>query len=313
MTKAPIQQIRLKNFQGHADSTLEFHPGVNVITGQSDAGKSSVVRAIFWAWANRPAGGGDLFRHNKATGRKIEVSVFLGLDDGQVTRFKQGAENGYVVSGKKLVAIRKDVPNEVVASLRLGEHNIQTQHQPYFLLADSPADVARKLNEVCGLDIIDRCLSNANTCIGQNRQQITECEGQIRGIEDNLLEYGDLNEREEWVGAVEEQTAKLEELDARVTELTTTIDGLEQTQAAIDDLTGFLEVESYLEPLRERIVELDGLDTQIENLTALIEQGARQDKEVHRMDAELGELESKLHGLLKDCGVCPLCGQETVR
>ena len=49
-----IKSIHVVGFQSHADSTIEFDPGVNVLIGQSDSGKTAVVRALDWALNNRP-------------------------------------------------------------------------------------------------------------------------------------------------------------------------------------------------------------------------------------------------------------------
>ena len=51
-----MKSIKLKNYQGHKDSSLELHPGVNIITGTSDKGKSSIMRSIEWVRTNRPLG-----------------------------------------------------------------------------------------------------------------------------------------------------------------------------------------------------------------------------------------------------------------
>ena len=41
-----IESLRIKNIGGIRESELHFTQGLNVITGESGAGKSSVVRAL---------------------------------------------------------------------------------------------------------------------------------------------------------------------------------------------------------------------------------------------------------------------------
>jgi len=55
-----IKYLQIQNFQSHKDSLLEFDPGVNVIVGSSDSGKTAVIRALRWLVWNRPSG--DAFR-----------------------------------------------------------------------------------------------------------------------------------------------------------------------------------------------------------------------------------------------------------
>lgn len=51
-----ISELRIAAFQSHADTRLTFAPGLNVITGPSDSGKSAVLRALWWLFYNEPKG-----------------------------------------------------------------------------------------------------------------------------------------------------------------------------------------------------------------------------------------------------------------
>ena len=48
-----IKSVEFQNFQSHKKTILEFVPGVNIIVGLSDAGKSAVMRAIKWCLKNQ--------------------------------------------------------------------------------------------------------------------------------------------------------------------------------------------------------------------------------------------------------------------
>jgi chromosome segregation ATPase len=41
-----LKSLRIINFESHKDTTINFTDGFNVIIGQSDGGKSSIIRAI---------------------------------------------------------------------------------------------------------------------------------------------------------------------------------------------------------------------------------------------------------------------------
>ena len=41
-----IKKIIMKNFESHENSEIEFSGGLNLIIGQSNQGKSSIVRAL---------------------------------------------------------------------------------------------------------------------------------------------------------------------------------------------------------------------------------------------------------------------------
>lgn len=160
-----IQSLQLSNFQSHASTTLAIHPGINAIVGQSDCGKTSLLRALRWLRDNRPSGD-EFMSHWCWNGDKLigRGEVTLVLDDGStVTRARDAKFNGYLVGDQKLAAVRMDVPVQVSEILNMSEVNDQGQLDPPFLLTDSPAEVARFFNRVLKLEEVDQVLSMAET------------------------------------------------------------------------------------------------------------------------------------------------------
>lgn len=51
--KRKIKSIIIKNFQSHANTELELCDGVNVILGNSDVGKTAILRALGWIFLDR--------------------------------------------------------------------------------------------------------------------------------------------------------------------------------------------------------------------------------------------------------------------
>lgn len=162
-----LRKVIIKNFQAHEELEFFFHPGVNVITGPSDVGKSAVIRAIRWVLENRPQGTGFL---NWETDLKVGCSVTLIFQGGdEITRERTSAHNSYIVNGVRLDAVRTDVPKEVTEIANVLPCCLQTQLSPYFLLQDTSGEVARRLNEVAGLDIISESLKSVNSVERQAR------------------------------------------------------------------------------------------------------------------------------------------------
>jgi len=67
-----IKTLSIQNYQSHKDSTLEFDPGVNVIVGSTDSGKTAIIRALRWLIWNRP--NGDSFRSTWGGDTKVTES-----------------------------------------------------------------------------------------------------------------------------------------------------------------------------------------------------------------------------------------------
>lgn len=86
-----IKQLHIQNFQSHKDTTLDLLNGLNTIIGESDKGKSAVIRSIRWVILNDPQG------NNMVRQGTNECSVTLTLnDETKITRTKK-------LSGKKKI------------------------------------------------------------------------------------------------------------------------------------------------------------------------------------------------------------------
>lgn len=127
-------KLQIKNFQGHENSLMEFSGGgINAIIGPTGNGKSSIFRAM-----EALVLGKIMDRRHKTTSTSITL-------DG-CSRIYEGGKGKYKVDDHEFAAMRKSVPGEVFDKLRLRDINFRSQHQPYFLLSDSPGAVARAMN-----------------------------------------------------------------------------------------------------------------------------------------------------------------------
>ena len=163
-------KIKINNFQSLREVEFDVPVGVTAVTGDSDIGKSSVIRALrslFIGWSSN----GDV-RHGESNSE-----LYVEDDDYSVLREK-GKKNRYevVVNGEKteLEKVGRNLPDEVeklgVRKISL-ENNvvltpqIQGQHQYIFLLdkfetdvaialgAISRASIPTKASRLCGKDI----------------------------------------------------------------------------------------------------------------------------------------------------------------
>lgn len=175
-----INTIEVKNFQSHRNTIIDFDPGVNFIVGSSDSGKSSIVRALLWSIYNRPLG--DQFK-SWFSKEKEPVEVGIEFDNGFVIKERKNSKNIYNINENILEAVKSDIPDELEKLVNLADYNIQTQFQPYFLLQDTPGEVAKKFNELIGLDIIDAIFKNLNHSINNIKGKIIEYDNEINALE----------------------------------------------------------------------------------------------------------------------------------
>ena len=74
-----FNRLELKNFKSHANTTLDFNPGISLIVGENGAGKSTIFEAITFAlfkvYSTKTIT--DLVRSNKNINEKMEMMVKL--------------------------------------------------------------------------------------------------------------------------------------------------------------------------------------------------------------------------------------------
>jgi exonuclease SbcC len=169
-----ISSLSLKNYQAHKDTTIEFDPHITAIVGSSDSGKTSLLRSLYWVLQNKPGGTQmvSFWNRKKDGSPKDETSASILIDDKTITRIRTPDLNGYLLDKKELSAIGREVPEQITQIFNLSDINIGRQFDRHFLLSESSGEVARRLNELVRLDIIDEVLSKAEQLKRANRKAI---------------------------------------------------------------------------------------------------------------------------------------------
>ena len=163
-----ISSVHIKNFQKHKDLSLEFTPGINVITGKSDAGKSAVIRAIRWVLENRPSG--NKFK-SKGTAPSTSVNVDLVINDEEISRTKSTSKNEYFFKGETYKAMGSDVPEPISDFTNISSLNIQRQFDEHFLFQYPDSKVSKMINDVSGMEEIVLALEETNRRVRKGKSE----------------------------------------------------------------------------------------------------------------------------------------------
>lgn len=274
-----IKKLTGKNFQSLRDVEYEFHPGVNVLSGPTDAGKSATVRLIKWIIDNSPAG--DAYRRH-------ETSKTSGTLDA-VSKHKTASKHYYKCDGQMFKAIRSSVPDEIRNVLRLDLNNFQGQHDAYFLIRDSPGQVAKTLNNVADLQIID-----------QSRQLVKQRIKDAKNRKESLRE--DVKEKEEkiaslqWVKAADRLYSEIEDLQMildhlKIEELQEKIDQVLEYQELVDS---FPDIAADLLMLTDLKKEAD-VDLSIVEVLEVIEENSREYPDIKADLKQLNQLSEEFN------------------
>jgi DNA repair protein SbcC/Rad50 len=263
-----IDSVHLQNFQSHADNLLEFTPGINVITGSSDVGKSSIMRAIKWVVTNRPSG--NAFTSHFAS--KPKTSVSLVIDGRKVERTRFKSINKYRLDKVDYKAIRTDIPQEVQDFVNLSEEvNLQSQHDSYFLLQDSSGEVAKKLNKVANLAIIDYSLKSVNVGITGTNRDVNTGKSTISDLESELEKYDNLDWVEQLCSDLNDFLSEISDLEQEQEELEALLDRIEVIENNIWECNIYVSLEKTVDNLVSQTGEIQELIDYNDKLLQLVE------------------------------------------
>lgn len=280
-----ISKIILHNFQSHAHSEISFSEGITSIIGESDHGKTAILRAFQWVWKNRPTGV-DFVSHWATeadnAGNLILTDtcyvIVVFKDNKYVTRERGGVFNGYkigsvvkeeYIENQVFGKIGTGVPFAVSDLFNMEDVNIQNQHDSMFLLSETGQDVARFFNKLIKLDKGDTALSLSESRKRGFKKLVTETELEIEETQEFL-------DKLDWVEPAEMMVEKINFTDGKIEKLSDDTYDLDQIIDNIISAAAQCEFPEYHEKAEMLVAKIDGstikidsLDDKIYNITVL--------------------------------------------
>ena len=218
-------KIELENFQSHKNTVIEFDKGITSLCGESDNGKSAVIRAIRWVVENRPLGT-DRLNSNWNKDFKKPMRVRLYTDKGWVERIRTKDRNGYTIckgnnEPVELSAVGTEVPSDVTEFLKVSDVNFQFQLDQPYLLFMTPGDATKYLNNIVHLDSIDKMLSVAEA----NKRSIS---AEQKVIDKDVSDLEKEIEDSAWVEDAQKIARRVEVYENTISEKTAIVSELSQ-------------------------------------------------------------------------------------
>lgn len=235
-----IEKIEIHNFQSHKATVLELDAKVNTLQGNSDCGKSAVLRALQWLIFN-PAGDyfiSDWARKGKTQTAPCEVIVYA--NGHKIVRRRDKDFNGYYLDDEMFEATRNTVPKKISDILNLGEVNVQRQLDPPFLLSMSAGEVSRYINNLVNLTRIDTWTSAANSRERKLRQDADAAFERVEKAREKVESYSFLPRLEELSDTIESLVSHGSDVGALYADLSET---LSRHSAEVDMLGSLPDVD----------------------------------------------------------------------
>lgn len=285
-----IEKVTIENFQSHKDTVLEFDPGVNVITGDTDTGKSAIIRALRFNIYNQPTG--EEFRSTWGG----DTKVVIDYDNARITRLK-GKENLYILNNKELRSFKTNVPDEVKIAANMDDVNLQQQHDSIFLISDTEGEVAKHFNKIAKIDKVDEANKKINSEYHKVNHTIEINKADLEEKEAELATYQYLEEAEALLKVIEElevESTKLKNKRKDLKKLLTQLEEVELELSSIPELKYEYRVNELLELHTENL----NFEYQIDSIGLYIEQFLELEKRIDQQES-LKYLEQKINNILK--------------
>jgi DNA repair exonuclease SbcCD ATPase subunit len=213
--------LTLEDFQGHTKSVFNLDKGLNVIVGLSNAGKSSISRALQFILMGSPWDKSWVRFGSKYC--KITLETSTGIT---VLRIKGDKVNKYTLTlpnqqPQDFESFGVGVPEAIQQALNIHEVqinnteslnlNVALQHDNLFLLSAVPSVRARVLGKLSGADILDSSIQSIN----KDKRQLT-AEKQSKE-----LELVDLQAQESKLALIESYSTIIQDIESKLTSLST--------------------------------------------------------------------------------------------
>ena len=256
-----INSLKIENYQSHKNSFLEFSTGINIISGQSNNGKTAILRALNWVITNRPQG---IAFKSTFSDKKETCRVSLIINDIEIIRERNNSINSYQVGSSLFTTIGNDVPSEVSSAINISDINCASQFERHFLLMDSPGEVGRTINKVVKLDDIDALISNISSKITSTNKELEIKKQDLDKLNASLEKFKDFCVIENLVKQIIEYDSKVKTIENRVKLLSYIVTEGVRVEAIITS------IENKYDGLEEEIKSLEQLWLDYNTNSALI-------------------------------------------
>jgi exonuclease SbcC len=273
---------------------------VTTLVGASDAGKSALFRALRWLALNKPSGGGFL-KHGATS-----CVVSLRVDSHKILRKKSSKENKYKLGKRNFTALGRTIPEEITSLLKLGEVNFQCQLDPPFWFSKSSGEVAKELNKIVNLALIDKATYSISSKIRRHKNTLLDTQERNKETQSKITSLSWLEEANKSYQELEERENALREKRENISYLSKIISNIREQEELIEKIR--LPAKEVV-ALQESLEKLATLQDKTQGLSSLLERIGEAEEQLCQIKNQLGSAEAKATKMVE--GKCPLCRQPT--
>ncbi|MEN6327141.1 MAG: ATP-binding protein, partial [Syntrophomonas sp.] len=276
-----IRTLHIENFQSHANTTINLDPGLNILVGESDQGKTAVIRALRWVMFNEPRGTGYI----RVGETRCEVTIILS-NGTRVSRIRDEGQriNRYVVQvpdqdEQIFEKFKNDVPLEVQRELavyplwidrdRALELNIARQLDSPFLLSESASTRAKVIGRIANLHVLDAAQRDILRDIKNLKNTKSGLEDEIVSLDEKVSKYDDLPDKEQQLKGLKIILDQIAFLQDRISRLSTIKTKMDRAAASLDNSCMVIERLTQIENANRVVQDCLDMSVKLESVERL--------------------------------------------
>jgi len=296
-----LTNIYLKNFTSWQDVLFPIHSGITTFLGESNNGKSNILRGLIWLFQNSPSGERmrshwSRRKEEKARSKPQPTVVRLtNIDNFWIERRKSKAENCYFIKGVKdsLEGFGQKVPEEIQRLVNISGINIHNQLDAPFLLISGSGEVTRYLNELANLKVIDISYKNLNSRKLNINSSTKYYESELEKERKKLKQYENLDSADSDLKELEQLEIEINNEVELTEELEQLINSIEKEQKIIDGFSYVKDALIYLREIENISDDIEMLNGEIVSLKTIIDSIEKEQNKLDRYpkDAQIRIIE----------------------
>lgn len=292
-----IESIMIKGFQSHVNSTFRLSPGLTVITGPTDSGKTAIIRAIRWIVFGEPSG--ETFINETVGEATVEITL---THQACVTKNRRKGKTVYGITyPDNTVQFFETaaVPDEVTALLGITKQtfgdfetalNFAYQLEAPFLISEPPSAGAKVLGKIAGTEVVDLAVKAVAKETYAARQEISTAKKEIERIEADLLQY-ELEAIKEQLDSCEFLLGQYDDMAGKLGKMQTYRDSWTKLDTALQIQAALLEKLGKVPELQIQLQDNETRYQKLQLFMQLSESHQEQTRIITDKTAKLSELQ----------------------
>ena len=294
-----IKKVVLENFQAHAHTEVEFDDGLNIIVGESNNGKTSILRGIMWVIDNQPLGTDFIMAGQDSCYVRIEYDDGTFIERGRTlkdTGYYKIAfidENGNL-QNQTYRGFTNAVPVEVANVHQMPKVNITKDIETHlnllsqldgpFLLTESPLVKASAIGRITGTHVVDAAIKESNKNIQGYKKSIKTYEAELQEKQDALNALPDIQAMSEFTSLYGAILTRAKKLRDDIDEINSRLVGIQGCNAHIAQQQKQYEECCIMKSIHHIVDTAIAKQKIVNGLSGYLSSYQRTDEEIHRQE-----------------------------